>query len=133
MATLYPEQGEWSEEDYLELTDHAKRRIEFTEGRLEFLPKPTEAHEAITQFLFLALYQRAFPTDMQRRDPQAGAPRSLQAGTRRQHPTGGMNVLAAAVAAIDRHAQPRHQGIAEAVQLFARRRPETARRIAVAQ
>ena len=59
LATLYPEQGEWSEEDYLELTDHAKRRIEFTEGRLEFLPMPTEAHEAITQFLFLALYQFA--------------------------------------------------------------------------
>ena len=59
LATLYPEQGEWSEEDYLELTDHSKRRIEFTEGRLEFLPMPTEAHEAITQFLFLALYQFA--------------------------------------------------------------------------
>lgn len=57
LATLYPEQGEWSEEDYLELTDRAKRRIEFTEGRLEFLPMPTEAHEAITRFLFLALYQ----------------------------------------------------------------------------
>jgi len=57
LATLYPEQGEWSEEEYLELTDHAKRRIEYTEGRLEFLPMPTEVHEAITQFLFLALYQ----------------------------------------------------------------------------
>ena len=49
LATLYPEQGEWSEEDYLELTDHAKRRIEFTEGRLEFLPMPTEAHETLTR------------------------------------------------------------------------------------
>ncbi len=57
LATLYPEQGEWSEEEYLELTDHANRRIEFTEGRLEFLPMPTEVHEAIVQFLFLALYQ----------------------------------------------------------------------------
>ncbi len=57
LATLYPEQGEWSEEEYLELTDHANRRIEFTEGRLEFLPMPTEVHEAIAQFLFLALYQ----------------------------------------------------------------------------
>jgi len=57
LATLYPEQGEWSEEEYLELTDHAKRRIEYTEGRLEFLPMPTESHEALTQFLFLALYQ----------------------------------------------------------------------------
>lgn len=57
VATLFPEQGEWSEEQYLELTDHAKRRIEFTDGRLEFLPMPTEIHESIVQFLFLALYQ----------------------------------------------------------------------------
>jgi Uma2 family endonuclease len=57
LATLYPEQGEWSEEEYLELTDRAKRRIEYTEGRLEFLPMPTEVHETITRFLFLALYQ----------------------------------------------------------------------------
>jgi Uma2 family endonuclease len=56
LATLYPEQGEWSEDDYLELTDHANRRVEFTDGRLEFLPMPTEIHEALVRFLFLALY-----------------------------------------------------------------------------
>jgi Uma2 family endonuclease len=56
IATLYPEQGEWSEEEYLELTDHHNRRIEYTEGRLEFLPMPTEVHESLVQFLFLALY-----------------------------------------------------------------------------
>jgi len=56
VATLYPAQGEWSEEEYLSLTDHASRRIEFTDGRLEFLPVPTEIHEAIVRFLFLALY-----------------------------------------------------------------------------
>jgi Uma2 family endonuclease len=55
VATLYPEQGEWSEEEYLDLTDHANRRIEFTDGRLEFLSMPTEVHEAIVQFLLLAL------------------------------------------------------------------------------
>ena len=57
VATLYPLQGEWSEEDYLKLTDHANRRIEYTDGRVEFLTMPTEIHEAITQFLFLALHQ----------------------------------------------------------------------------
>jgi Uma2 family endonuclease len=56
VATLYPEQGEWSEENYLELTDRSNRRIEFTDGRLEFLPMPTEIHERIVRFLFLALY-----------------------------------------------------------------------------
>jgi len=55
LATLYPEQGEWSEAAYLELTDHARRRIEFSDGRLEFLAMPTEVHEAIAQFLLLAL------------------------------------------------------------------------------
>jgi Uma2 family endonuclease len=56
VATLYPAQGEWSEEEYLELTDHTNRRIEFTDGRLEFLPMPTEVHEALVQFLFFALH-----------------------------------------------------------------------------
>jgi Uma2 family endonuclease len=56
VATLFPEQGEWSEEAYLDLTDGTNRRIEFTDGRLEFLPMPTEVHEAIVRFLFLALY-----------------------------------------------------------------------------
>ncbi len=57
VATLFPEQGEWSEEAYLELTDGTNRRIEFTDGRLEFLPMPTEIHESLVRFLFLALFQ----------------------------------------------------------------------------
>lgn len=61
VATLYPEQGEWREEEYFELTDHTNRRIEFTDGRLEFLPMPTEIHEAMVQFLFLAIYQFVEP------------------------------------------------------------------------
>ena len=56
LATLYPGQGAWSEGEYLNLTDHTNRRIEFTDGRLEFLPMPTEVHEAILQFLLFALY-----------------------------------------------------------------------------
>jgi Uma2 family endonuclease len=55
IATLYPAQGDWSEEEYLELTDHANRRIEYTEGRLEFLPMPTYIHETLVRFLFRAL------------------------------------------------------------------------------
>jgi Uma2 family endonuclease len=56
LATLYPGQGAWSEGEYLNLTDHTNRRIEFTDGRLEFLPMPTEVHEAIVQFLLFALH-----------------------------------------------------------------------------
>jgi Uma2 family endonuclease len=55
IATLHPEQGEWSEEHYLELTDGTNRLIEFTDGRLEFLPMPTEIHQALAGFLYHAL------------------------------------------------------------------------------
>jgi len=57
LATLFPEQGGWSEGEYLDLTDDTNGRVELTDGRLEFLPTPTEVHEAIVQFLFLALHQ----------------------------------------------------------------------------
>lgn len=57
LATLYPAQGEWSESSYLTLTDGTNRRIEFADGHLEFLPMPTEFHESLVQFLFLALYK----------------------------------------------------------------------------
>jgi Uma2 family endonuclease len=63
LATLFPEQGGWSENEYLDLTDETKRRIEFTDGRVEFLPMPTEVHEALVQFLFIALYQFVNQTD----------------------------------------------------------------------
>jgi Uma2 family endonuclease len=55
VATLFPEQGEWSEEEYLRLTDGTNRRIEFTDGRLEFLEMPTEIHESLVEFLYFAL------------------------------------------------------------------------------
>ncbi len=55
VATLFPEQGEWSEEAYLQLTDGTNRRIEYTDGRLEFLEMPTEIHETIVQLILVAL------------------------------------------------------------------------------
>ena len=55
IATLYPSQGDWSEEEYLRLTDSTNRLIEFTDGRVEFLDMPTEAHQLIMAYLFEAL------------------------------------------------------------------------------
>ncbi|HEY4235547.1 MAG TPA: Uma2 family endonuclease [Lacipirellulaceae bacterium] len=55
LATLFPEQGFWSEEAYLDLTDGTNRRIELIDGRLEFLPMPTELHQALAGFLYHAL------------------------------------------------------------------------------
>ncbi len=50
-----PLQGLWTEAQYLQLTDHARLLLEFTDGRLEVPPMPTDRHQAISQFLFLAL------------------------------------------------------------------------------
>jgi Uma2 family endonuclease len=55
VATLFPEQGEWSEEEYFSLNERTKRRIELTDGRLEFLAMPTEIHETLAELLFFAL------------------------------------------------------------------------------
>ena len=49
-------QGFWTQAQYLELTNQSNRLLEFTDGRIEVLPMPTEQHQAISQFLFLALY-----------------------------------------------------------------------------
>lgn len=56
VATLFPEQGSWSEEEYLRLTDGTNRLIELTDGRLEFLPMPTEIHQELLTFLYHALF-----------------------------------------------------------------------------
>ena len=55
LIDLLPDQGNWSEAEYLALTDHTQRRIEFTDGYLEPLPMPTDLHQSIIQFFALAL------------------------------------------------------------------------------
>jgi Uma2 family endonuclease len=54
LEQILPQQGEWTEEQYLALTDHTTRLIEYTDGFLEPLPMPTDRHQCILQFLFLA-------------------------------------------------------------------------------
>jgi Uma2 family endonuclease len=56
VATLFPNQGDWSVEDYLALD--TGRLVEFSDGYIEILPMPTEEHQLILIFLFDAL--RAF-------------------------------------------------------------------------
>ena len=56
LEEILPHQGEWSEQEYLVLTDHRRRLIEYTDGFLEVLPTPTDKHQNIVQFLFLALF-----------------------------------------------------------------------------
>src|SRR5436190_5577120 len=52
---LLPLQGLWTEQQYLALTNQTSHLIEFTDGVIEILPMPTDKHQAISQFLFLAL------------------------------------------------------------------------------
>lgn len=47
-------QGSWTAEEYLSLTDHSTRLVEFSGGFLEALPLPTDHHQAIAQFLLYA-------------------------------------------------------------------------------
>jgi Uma2 family endonuclease len=53
MALFYPRQGEWTEEQYLELdTNHL---VELSDGCLEFLPMPDLFHQGIVQYLWEVL------------------------------------------------------------------------------
>jgi Uma2 family endonuclease len=48
-AYLLPEQGSWTEEDFLKF--HTNRMAELVDGRLEILPMPTWLHQLILDFL----------------------------------------------------------------------------------
>ena len=56
LSDAMPSQGSWSDEHYLWLTDRTRRLIEFTDGRVEVLPMPTERHQIILLFLYRLLY-----------------------------------------------------------------------------
>jgi Uma2 family endonuclease len=57
LEDLLPPQGEWSREEYLTLTDHRSRLVEFTDGFLEVLPMPTVKHQLLVKFLSFAFSQ----------------------------------------------------------------------------
>jgi Uma2 family endonuclease len=54
LEEILPRQGQWSEQEYLVLTEHRTRLIEFTDGFLDVLPMPTDKHQAILGFLYTA-------------------------------------------------------------------------------
>ncbi len=53
---LAPLQGFWTAEQYLRLTDHTRHLVEFTDGRMEVLPMPTQHHQLILAFLYRAFF-----------------------------------------------------------------------------
>jgi Uma2 family endonuclease len=52
MLELLPSQGDWSEDEYLWLSERTNRLLEFTDGYIEELPMPTDRHQASLEFLF---------------------------------------------------------------------------------
>ncbi len=61
LLEVLPRQGYWGVEEYLCLTDHAKRLAEYTDGYIEVLPMPTDKHQTVLEFLFLAFMAFVHP------------------------------------------------------------------------
>jgi Uma2 family endonuclease len=61
LAEILPQQGGWTKEQYLVLTDHRNRLVEFSNGVLEPLSMPTDRHQAILLFLTLVFHQFVKP------------------------------------------------------------------------
>ncbi len=55
LQEVAPRQGRWSEADYLWLTDCTNRLVEWTDGCIEVLPLPTDAHQSIAAHLYEVL------------------------------------------------------------------------------
>jgi len=62
LLDLLPSQGQWTEDGYLWLTDHTNKLVEFTDGRLDILPMPTEKHQAVSKCLLFLLDACLKPT-----------------------------------------------------------------------
>jgi Uma2 family endonuclease len=56
IATLYPNQGHWTEGEYLDLSERTNRIIEMSDGCVEVLELPTITHQMIGLFLYRALF-----------------------------------------------------------------------------
>lgn len=56
IVSLEPLQGLWTVAQYLAMTDHSRRLLEYTDGTIEVLPMPTDRHQVISRFLLFVLY-----------------------------------------------------------------------------
>lgn len=57
IAHLFPNQGHWSEEEYILLTNGTNRLIEFSQGKIEVLPMPTRSHQLIIAYLYQVFFE----------------------------------------------------------------------------
>lgn len=58
IAERFPDQGDWTEAEYLALPDGFPR-VELSDGNLEVLPMPTDRHQAVLTALLLLLVAHA--------------------------------------------------------------------------
>lgn len=58
IAHLFPLQGQWSEEEYLALTNGTNRLVELSNGTVEVLPMPTRTHQLIIAFLYRLFFEQ---------------------------------------------------------------------------
>src|SRR5687768_2303443 len=61
IARLFPNQGMWTEADYLELTQELSKPVEFTHGRIEVLEMPKAQHQRVVEFLMARLNAHVRP------------------------------------------------------------------------
>jgi Uma2 family endonuclease len=52
IARLFPDQGQFSVRDYLQLTSGINKPVEFTDGHIEVLPMPKTSHQKILAFVY---------------------------------------------------------------------------------
>lgn len=83
LAYCYPAQGDWSEEDYLELSQ--KHRVELVDGCIEVLPMATIFHQLLADYLhsLLKSYLATSAPPEHRRGRALFAPLPIRLGSRR--------------------------------------------------
>lgn len=83
LAYCYPAQGDWSEEDYLELSQ--KHRVELVDGCIEVLPMATIFHQLLADYLhsLLKSYLATAAPLEHRRGRALFAPLPVRLGSRR--------------------------------------------------
>jgi Uma2 family endonuclease len=64
IAKVFPPQGAWTVEEYLDFTDGTNHLIEFTDGKIEVLEMPTNEHQDMLICLFLMLHQFVTERDL---------------------------------------------------------------------
>lgn len=64
IALLFPRQGDWTEEKFLDLERQSENRMmELADGVLEILPMPDMYHQGVVKFLFRRVDDHATATD----------------------------------------------------------------------